>query len=314
MARYLLTRLGQLVFVLLLVSILAFVALNLLGDPLNNLFGPTLEDPDFAADVEAAREEWHLDDPLPIRYVRWLGDVVTGDFGRSFASRLDVSTVLAQRLPKTLLLMLEAQVLALVLAVPWAVWSASKAYTRVDKASTAISFGFIAIPNFALGVILLWLFIIQLGWFELTYDDTNLWTRLTSLFPAALTLAVGLAGAYQRLLRTDMVATLQEDFVLMAKAKGMSNQRILWRHALRPSLFSLITVFGINTGALIGGSLVVERIFNIPGLGNELAESVIRNDYPIVLAGVLVVATGFVVVNVLVDILYSFLDPRIRDD
>lgn len=314
MARYLLTRLWQLVFVLFLVSLLAFIALNLLGDPLNNLFGPALEDPDFAADVEEAREEWHLDDPLPVRYVRWVGDMITGDFGRSFASRLDVSTVLAQRLPKTLLLMIEAQVLALLIAVPWAVWSASRAYSRVDKASTAISFGFIAIPNFALGVILLWLFIIQLGWFELTYDDTNLWTRLVSLFPAALTLAVGLAGAYQRLLRTDMVATLQEDFVLMAKAKGMSNRRILWRHALRPSLFSLITVFGINTGALIGGSLVVERIFNIPGLGNELAESVIRNDYPIVLAGVVVVATGFVVINVLVDILYSFLDPRIRDD
>lgn len=314
MARYLLTRLWQLVFVLFLVSLLAFIALNLLGDPLNNLFGPALEDPDFAADVEAAREEWHLDDPLPVRYVRWVGDMVTGDFGRSFASRLDVSTVLAQRLPKTLLLMIEAQVLALLIAAPWAVWSASRAYSRVDKASTAISFGFIAIPNFALGVILLWLLIIQLGWFELTYDDTNLWTRLVSLFPAALTLAVGLAGAYQRLLRTDMVATLQEDFVLMAKAKGMSNRRILWRHALRPSLFSLITVFGINTGALIGGSLVVERIFNIPGLGNELAESVIRNDYPIVLAGVVVVATGFVVINVLVDILYSFLDPRIRDD
>ena len=314
MARYLLTRLWQLVFVLFLVSLLAFIALNLLGDPLNNLFGPALEDPDFAADVEAAREEWHLDDPLPVRYVRWVGDMVTGDFGRSFASRLDVSTVLAQRRPQTLLLLLEAQVLALWSAVPGAVWSAARASARVDKASTAISFGFIAIPNFALGVILLWLLIIQLGWFELTYDDTNLWTRLVSLFPAALTLAVGLAGAYQRLLRTDMVATLQEDFVLMAKAKGMSNRRILWRHALRPSLFSLITVFGINTGALIGGSLVVERIFNIPGLGNELAESVIRNDYPIVLAGVVVVATGFVVINVLVDILYSFLDPRIRDD
>jgi peptide/nickel transport system permease protein len=314
MARYLMIRVGQLIFILFLVTLLAFIALNLLGDPLNNLFGPALEDPDFAADVEAARDEWHLDDPLPVRYVRWLGDVVTGDFGRSFASRLEVSTVLAQRLPKTLLLMLEAQVLALVLAVPWAVFSASRAYTRVDKTSTAISFGFIAIPNFALGVILLWLLVIQLGWFELTYDDTNLWTRLVSLFPGALTLAIGLAGAYQRLLRTDMVATLQEDFVLMAKAKGMSNQRILWRHALRPSLFSLITVFGINTGALIGGSLVVERIFNIPGLGNELAESVIRNDYPIVLAGVLVVATGFVVINVMVDVLYSFLDPRIRDD
>ena len=208
--------------------------------------------------------------------------------------------------------MVMAQLFAVIISIPWAVASASRANSLGDRASTVLSFGIISVPNFALGVVAFWLFVVRWGWFPSRFDDTNLWTRLDSLFIPALVLALGLAAIYQRLLRTDLITTLQEDVVLMARAQGMSKRRVLWRHALRPSMFSFITVFGINTGALIGGSLVIERIFSIPGAGREIPEAVIRDDYPVVLALVVIIATAFVVVNFVVDLLYSFLDPRVR--
>ena len=325
-------RLAQLVAVVLAVTFLAFTAMNTLGDPLFNVVGFYASvdcDAVLAGEIEdvsgqggtgvgdcqvvtEAREEFHLDEPLPIRYGRWVGDLLHGDFGTSFKNRMPVNKLLADRLPKSLLLMAMAEIFAVAVSIPWAVAAAYRANRTMDRASTVGAFGMLALPNFALGVILCYFFVVRWQIFPSRFEDDNLLIRLKSLVLPALTLGMPLAATYFRLLRTDLITTLQEDFVVMAKAKGLSNRWIMFRHVLRPSLFSVVTVFGLNTAALMGGALIVEQIFSIPGLGRALVEASIRDDYPVVLGAVVVIATGFVVINFAVDLVYSYLDPRVR--
>ena len=317
LGRFLLSRLGLLFAVLFVVTFTAFAAMNILGDPLFNIFGPALEqaavDPVIAEQVADAEEQFHLNDPLPVRYVKWLGDVATGDFGRSYSSSEKVSTIIARKLPVTMVLAIEAQLIALLTAIPWAIFSARRAGGKLDTMSTGLAFLLIALPNFCLAVLLKLMLNIKFQVFDLDIGTSDgLGRQLWHMLPASLALGIGLAATYQRLLRTDLVTTLQEDFVLMAKAKGMPARHILWRHALRPSMFSFITVFALNTGALIGGTLVIERIFSIKGLGDEIAEAVIRDDYPLVLASLLIIATAYVLVTTIADLLYTFLDPRVN--
>jgi peptide/nickel transport system permease protein len=206
-----------------------------------------------------------------------------------------------------------AQLMALDIALPWALWSASRANSRSDKASTVGAFLLISIPNFALAVILSYFLSIKLGWFPLVYQaDSPLLSRFHQLILPAFTLALPAAAVYQRLLRTDLITTLQEDFILTARAKGVGRRTILFKHALRPSLFSFVTVFGLTTGALIGGALVVESIFLIPGMGRAIVEAVLREDFPVVLAIVMIVSAIFVFLNLIVDLIYSLIDPRVR--
>ncbi|HWL44617.1 MAG TPA: ABC transporter permease [Ilumatobacter sp.] len=315
---YWLQRVGMAVLLLLTVSALTFGAMNVLGDPLFNILGPAAADvnnPANAEKIAAARAEYNLDDPLPVRYVKWLGDFVTGDMGVQFSStgQPPVTNLIQERLPRTLTLLVMAQAFAVVLAVPWALFSASKANKTPDKVSTLASFAMIALPAFALAVILKYLLAIKLGWFPLAYRASDSFPkRLWQTVLPALTIALPAAAVYQRLLRTDLITTLQEDFILMARSKGVSRRDVLYKHALRPSLFSFVTVFGINTGALIGGAFVVEKIFLIPGLGLTIVESIAREDFPVVLAIVMIVTAAFVVLNVLIDVLYSLIDPRVR--
>lgn len=315
--KFVVGRLVQMVLVVLSVTLLAFAALNFLGDPLFNILGAIADEasgPEFDEVREQARAEYNLDEPFFVRYGLWLGDMAQGDFGRSFANGTTVSEELGRQLPVTIQLMVYAQVLSLLISVPWAMWSASKAYKAVDKASTVVSFGMLGIPVFALSVIAFWLFAVRWNIFPTRFDGETIRTRLVSMFLPAAVLAVPLIATYQRLLRTDLISTLQEDFIAVARAKGLPQWQVLFRHALRPSLFSMLTVFGIQTGALIGGSLIVESYFSVPGIGAGVVEAIIRDDFPVVLAIVVVVTVIFVVVNFLVDLLYSFLDPRVQLD
>jgi peptide/nickel transport system permease protein len=291
------------------------------GDSVLN--GP---EPEQLFQVAEAEAEFYLDKPLPERYARWLGDFVTGDMGPQFSKTGEppVSDLVKERLPRTAWLLIMAQFLATVIAIPWGLWSAAKANKLVDKASTLTTFLVIALPNFALGVILKWALAIKLGWFPLTFvAEDPLWdigsvailpqpNQVWQLFLPALTIALPAAATYQRLLRTDLITTLQEDFILMARSKGVSRRNVLFKHALRPSLFSFVTVFGITTGGLIGGALIVETIFRVPGLGSAIVEAVVTEDFPVVLAIVMIIAAVFVVVNILVDVVYSLIDPRVR--
>jgi len=306
------------ILLLLAVSLVTFAALNVLGDPLFNILGPIAGDtgnPESLALIEAAQAEYHLDKPFVERYGRWLGDFVTGDFGVRFSSdgQPPVSGFIAERLPRSFLLMALALVMAVVIAIPWGLATASRPNSRRDKMSTFNAFLLVSLPSFALGLILKYIFAIQLGWFPLAFNaGDSIGRRLHAFVLPALTLALPAAAVYQRLLRTDLITTLQEDFILMARAKGVSRRNVLFRHALRPSMFSMITIFGLNAGALIGGSLIVEQIFEIPGIGRGLVEAILREDFPVVLAIVMVVAATFVVLNFVVDLFYSLLDPRVR--
>jgi peptide/nickel transport system permease protein len=310
-------RVALAVGLLLAVSALTFGAMNVLGDPLFNILGPAAEDttPAGIARIESAREEYHLDDPLPIRYVRWLGDFAAGDMGVQFSSdgQPPVSDLVAERLPRTAMLLVLAQLIATVVSIPWALLAAPRIDSWFDRLSTVSTFLVVALPNFALGVILKYVFAIRLGWFPQTYvaGDPPL-AQLHQLLLPALTIALPAAAVYQRLLRDDLVSTLQEEYILMARSKGLARRSILFRHALRPSLFSFVTVFGLTTGALIGGSLVVENIFRVPGLGSAVVDAVVREDFPVVLAIVMVVAVVFVAVNFVVDAVYAVIDPRVR--
>lgn len=280
------------------------------GDSVLN--GP---EPEQLFQVAEAEAEFYLDKPLPERYARWLGDFVRGDMGPQFSKTGEppVSDLVKERLPRTALLLVMAQILATMISIPWALWSAAKANTVVDKASTLTTFLIIALPPFALGVILKYALAIKLGWFPLTFIASDPFlTRMWQLFLPALTIALPAASVYQRLLRTDLITTLQEDFILMARSKGVSRRNVLFKHALRPSLFSFVTLFGITTGGLIGGALIVETIFRVPGLGSAIVEAVVTEDFPVVLAIVMIIATVFVAVNILVDVVYSLIDPRVR--
>lgn len=307
---YVLRRLPQLVLVLFAVTLLTFLSLNLLGDPLKAILGPQYADKELRAEL---REDLNLDQPIPTRYVTWLADAAQGDLGRSYNTRESISEILKDRIPVSALLMVYAQVLALGLALPIAIIAGYKADSWFDRSTTTVSFGFVAVPSFALGVILLYFLAVQNDIFPSRYLDDSFGDQLYSLFLPALTLALPAAATYARLLRADIIRTLQEDFITTAKSKGVKPTRVLVRHALRPSSFSLLTVFGLQVGALLGGALVIENIFSIPGIGKAVVDAIFRKDYLVVQSVVLIVATTYVIVNFMVDALYNFLDPRVRD-
>lgn len=313
MAKLIARKLLTLVPVLLVVSFLTYVGLDFLpGDPANSILGPQGISPEAIAQVRA---DLRLDDPLPIRYLGWLGDAVQGDFGRSYQTRQEVFTAIKDRLPVTLEIALLAMFMSVLVAIPLGVLTAYRGGTRFDKGVTGITFGLLAVPNFMLALLLIYTLSVRYGLFPATG-----WTRFTdnpiknlrSAFMPALSLAVGNIAVLTRLLRTDMIATLQEDHVLLARSKGLPTWRILFRHALRPSSFSLLTVGGLQIGALLGGAVIVEQIFALPGMGRLLLDSIFQRDLLIVQGVVLLIAVIYVVVNAAVDIVYTFLDPRIR--
>ncbi|MGI9645814.1 MAG: ABC transporter permease, partial [Ilumatobacteraceae bacterium] len=301
--RFALQRVGMALILLLTISALTFGAMNLLGDPLFNILGPAagdLDNPKAVEQIEAAKEQYNLDEPLPVRWVLWLFDFVTGDFGVQFSTdgQPPVRDLIAERLPRTMMLVILAQLMAVTLAVPWALISAARVDKPVDRISTMTAFLFVAIPNFALAVILKYLLAVRWEVFPQAFVASDpFWTRMYQMFLPALTIALPAAAVYQRLLRTDLITTLQEDFILTARAKGVSRPAVLFKHALRPSLFSFITIFAINTGALIGGALIVETIFLIPGLGTAIVEAILREDFPVVLAIVVIISITFVLLT-----------------
>ena len=314
--RTVLERLAKLLAVVLIVSFLTFMLTKLLpGSPVNTILGSEASNPVLRTALE---EQLGLDKPFHEQYLSYLhGVVVEQDLGRSYSQDIPTTTSLAQRLPASLQLMIMAQVISLLISVPLALFSAYRANSRADKAITAGAFGLISIPGFALAVFLVYLFSIQLGWFPaIGYDritgPDGIGANLKSVALPVAVLSAGLTAVYTRLLRSDLIATLQEDFVLMARSKGLPTWHILLRHALRPSSFSLLTVFGINFGTLIGGSVIVETFFVIPGVGELAVRSILQREYLVVQGVVLMIATAFVLVNVITDLLYSVLDPRVR--
>jgi peptide/nickel transport system permease protein len=275
--------------------------------------------------VAQISKEFHLDEPLWKRYLLWLSDALHGDLGRSAIRGDQVASAISKAIPVTLQLMLYAQILALLVAVPAGVYAAYKANRRGDRISSTLALTALSVPNFVLAVVLILFFAIggisvyghQVGAEVLpasryVYFGQDPVEHFKSMLLPTIALAAGLGAGYMRILRSDMIATLQENFITTAKAKGVPDRRILWAHALRPSSFTLLTVFGVQTGTLIGGAILIETIFNLPGLGTVLGTAIFQKDFLVVQGVVVVIAVGFVLINFLVDLLYAALDPRVR--
>lgn len=303
----------RLVLVVVVVTFITFLLTKLQpGDPVSKII------PFGTAEQKAQlRTDLGLDKPMLQQYGIWLKNFATGNFGKYYDSQQSVNTVLKQALPVSLELMIYAQMLALAVAIPLGVTTAYRAGSRYDRSANATMFALLALPNFVLALLLAiyvgakWqLLPTQSNIIPFPLNPADNWRYM--LMPV-VALTVGQIAVYMRLLRSDMIATLQEDFITTAKAKGIPTRRILWRHALRPSSLTLLTVAGLNVGALIGGALVVENVFGVPGLGKRITEAILAKQYPALQSYVAIVAILYVVINFIIDILYSVLDPRIRN-
>jgi len=309
----LLSKVGRLILVIIVVTFLTQFLTSLVPGSLDQILAP------FATTQQRAeiRKDVGLDENFFVRYGKWLGDFSHGDMGRRYTGAQQSTSVGAEvkrALPISLELMAWAQFLALLVAVPLGVLCAYRAGKFVDRVVSGLSFAFLALPGFALALLLAK----YLGDAKILPSQgyqpwgAGVWQHLRTLIIPAVSLAMGQLAVYARLLRTDLISTLQQDFVAMAKAKGLKPGRILWRHALRPSSLTLLTVVGLQTGALIGTAVVVELIFNIPGMGSLIAYAIGQRQYVELQSEVAVVAILFVLVNFVVDYIYTLLDPRIR--
>jgi peptide/nickel transport system permease protein len=301
------------VVTIVLVTALASMSIALLpGDPARAILGPKNATP---AGVRAVRHELGLDEPLPARYVKWLGKALHGDLGSSYVTHESVMSQIGDRLPVTFELMLLSQLIALALAIPLAMLAAARAGRPLDHAISAAGLGLLSVPSFVVGVALIAIVAVDLGWLPATgfvpFVDDPIENLRTMLLPS-LALAAGSIGVYQRVLRRDLVTTLGEDFVTLARAKGLAPRVVFVRHALRPSSLSLITVTGLNVAALMGGAVVIETLFALPGLGRLMVDSISARDYVTVQGVTVFVAVAYLLINVLVDMTYGFIDPRTR--
>jgi len=305
-------KLLYLVPVLVAVSLLTFLIASLLPGDLAYVI---LGDQATPEKVAALRHDMGLDQPIWWRYASWLGHVLQGDFGRSFRTGQTVWQAVTERLPVSLELMVLAELGALAIGIPLAIACAVRSGSAFDRFMTGSAFGMLSVPAFLSAILLIYLFAVELRWLPATgyvpFEEDPVGNLRSFLLPA-LTLALGEWPVLMRVLRSDMIATLQEDYIAMARAKGLKPSRILLVHALKPSSLTLVTVTGINIGRLIGGTVIVESIFALPGIGRLLLGAIFTRDLIILQGVVLFVALGYVLMNFIVDMLYAVLDPRIR--
>ena len=316
MSRRLVTRIVALVIAVVAATFLSFVMLRWSRDPVDVVAvirGVDLSQPGARA---ALGHELGTDRPLVVQYGSWLAGVVHGDLGVSWVDGGRVSTKLARALPVNLELAVLAEAVALFLAVPVGLLAASRQGRATDSLISTVALGLVSLPGFAMAIFLVVVFSTWLGWLPATASGfrplfSDPVANIRSLVLPALSLGLGLGGIYTRVLRVDMGATLREDFVTFARAKGIRRSRILTHHALRPSSATLVTVVGLQLGSLIGGSLFVEALFAFPnGLGQELTKAAIARDAPVLLGAVALSTTAFVTSNLVADSLGRLLDPR----
>lgn len=312
MAFFVARRLLYLLPVLIAVSLLTFLIASLLpGD----LAYTILADQATPENIAALRHDMGLDEPIWWRYLGWLGHVIEGDLGRSFRTGQTVLQALAERLPVSFELMLFAQIIALAIGVPLAIVCAARSGGPFDRFMTGTAFAMLSVPAFLSAILLIYLFAVELHWLPATgyvpFTEDPVGNLRFFVLPS-LTLGLAEWPGIMRILRSDMIATLQEDYITLAKAKGLKSSRILFVHALKPSSLTLITITGINIGRLMGGTVIVETIFALPGIGRLVVGAIGTRDLIILQGTVLCIACGYVLMNFIVDLLYAVIDPRIR--
>jgi peptide/nickel transport system permease protein len=311
---YLWRRLSLAPILMVTVSFLTFWGLRLIGsnrDIVQGILGTNYND-DNAARLT---KELGLNRPFLVQYITWLGRMLRGDLGTSFYSRQSVWSYLKTGIPTSLQLVLMSVLFALMLSVPLGILAAYRVGTKTDRGIGMFSFGLLSLPGFVLGILLIFLFALRFHWFPAGQSvpfSENPWKSTKHMILPASALALGLTATFQRALRTDMVNSLQEDYVTLAKSKGLSDRYILLRHAFRPSSFTLVTLAGITIGGLIGNAFIIESLFTLNGLGRKIIQALFQRDYPVVLSGTLMTTFVFIITTTFVDLLYGVLDPRVR--
>jgi peptide/nickel transport system permease protein len=309
---YVVRRLLALIPVMLVVATVAFVLMHLApGDPASVIAGP------YAAveQVDRLRGQLGLDRPLHVQLLRWYWRLLQGDLGESIFLRRPVGAAILDRAEPTLLLTSLATLLAVLLGVPAGVVAARRHGGASDQAVMALALVGTSVPNFLLGLLFILVFAVWLGWLPVAgYIPLaqGVWRTLRSLLMPAVALGVVQAALIARIARSAMLDVLREQFILAGRAKGLGERRVVYRHALKNALVPILTVVGISFAVLLGGAVVVEQVFNIPGVGRLVISAVLRRDYPVVQGVILVIGGVYVLVNLLVDLAYLWLDPRIR--
>ena len=312
--RYLARRAVWTILAVLGVSVLIFILVRLLPGNIVDIMAGT-EGQLGRAQRAAVLKEFGLDQPLPVQYFRWIGSMLQGNFGWSFRTGQPVATLIVSRLPITIELALLAVLSVAFVAIPFGVAASISRSVRVRTLVQIIGVLGLSLPNFWIAILLIIGASSLFGWLPaIIYVPpwTDPWVNLQQMFLPVLSLGLGLSAVVMRMTRSSMLEVLGQDFIRVARAKGLATRTILLRHALRNALIPIITVLGLQMGFLLGGVVITEQIFGLPGLGWTLLNGVYQRDYPVVQGTVMVFAVTFVLVNLFVDLLYTYLDPRIR--
>jgi peptide/nickel transport system permease protein len=316
MSQYVLRRLMIAIPSLLGISLVLFVVLALApGDPFSEL----ATNPNVPPEVQAAlRARFGLDDPIYLRYLHWLNAMLHGDWGFSFVSRMNVDTLILQRLPTTLYVIGSAQILALLIAIPVGVYAATKPYSLFDQVANTLAFVGFSLPTFFTGILFILIFSVTLDWLPFVYTTdikaTGIHYVLEMIRQAIMPVAVlGLfqAASMTRFVRSAMLDVIRLDYVTTARAKGLGQAKVIVKHVMRNAMIPVVTLIALQVPAVFGGAIVTEQIFRIPGIGSLLISSILSNDTPVVMAVTFVFACLVVLFNLIADVLYGWLDPRI---
>jgi peptide/nickel transport system permease protein len=316
MGRYLLRRLLIAIPSLIGISMVLFAVLALApGDP----FGDMIMSPDIPPEVhEALRRQFGLDDPLPLRYLHWLVAMLHGDWGFSFISRIDVSRLIMERVPTTLAVIGSSQVLALLIALPVGVFAAARPYSWFDQFATAFAFIGFSLPTFFTGLLFILLFSIELHWLPFVYR-TDIggsgwpwyWEHIKQAIMPIAVLGLFQGASWTRYVRSAMLDVIRLDYVTTARAKGLPERTVIMKHVVRNALIPVVTLVALQMPAVFGGAIITEQIFRVPGIGSLLITSILSNDTPVVMAVTFVFACLVILFNLLADLIYGWLDPRI---
>jgi peptide/nickel transport system permease protein len=309
---YILRRVLAVVPVMLVVATVAFVLIHLApGDPASVIAGPYAS----ADDVARLRHQLGLDESLPVQLVRWYGRLLRGDLGDSIFLRRPVTEAIVDRFEPTLLLTTWATLIAVLIGVPAGILSARYHNSAVDQSLMGLALVGLSVPNFLLGLLMMLVFGVWLGWLPVAGYvplDGGVWPNLRSLIMPSLALGLVQSALIARITRSSMLDVLREQFVLTGRAKGLAENIVVYKHALKNAVIPTLTVIGITFALLIGGAVVIETVFNIPGLGRLIISAVLRRDYPVIQGVVLLIAVTYTAVNLLVDLAYVVVDPRVR--
>jgi len=303
MLRYILKRLLNALLVLLGLSLIVFITLRLTGDPVAMLLQAGSPS---KSDIAEMRRLLDLDQPLPIQYVSFVGKALTGDFGRSFHYSTPALGLVLERMPATLTLTLSAMAVALVLAFPLGIISALNRGKFLDFVSQTISLLGVSMPNFWFGILLILIFGVSLQWLPVSGSDGPEYLIMPSI-----ALGIPLMAVLARILRSSMLEVLNADYIRTARSKGLAKSTVIIRHSVRNALIPVVTIIGLQFGTLLGGAVIVETVFSWPGIGRLAVDSIGSRDYPVVQASVLLLGAILVIVNLIIDILYTVIDPRI---